>query len=116
VVLEERPAGRRGRLSAPWHVLRTVETATSMPRLRQLVSDAGRAPGHVRLRHLADELHDLAVRAWATQASRALPRPKPPEPFPASPDHGRGLDDGEGFPPTRPPLREGHPKGSVPRP
>ena len=48
--------------------------------------------------------------------SPAPPSPEAPEAFPMPPDHGRGLDDRQGVPPARPPLRQDHPEHPVPHP
>ncbi len=50
------------------------------------------------------------------QERPAPPPPEPPEPFTMPPDHSGRLRDRQRLPPAGPPLREHHPKGSVPHP
>jgi hypothetical protein len=85
--------------------------------LGELVADAWSAPGHVRPRHLADQLDELAPQRRPTPTASPTPaRPEALEPFTMPPDHRPRLDDRQGVPPRLPTTGQDHPQSAIPAP
>jgi len=98
-------------------LLRTLSVPGAPVRPTELVANAGSAPGQVRLRHPQDQVHDLAVQPGPPGAlGPTSAGPESPQPVAMPPDHRGWLDDGQGFPPSRPAAGQQDPQSPVPPP
>jgi hypothetical protein len=94
----------------------TVDLATVDAQLPQFPDDPWRAPGGIRLGHLADQLTDLLDNGGATDfATLTQPSPVVAKPPVLARDHGAWLDEGEHLLPFRPQAREPGPQQPIGR-